>query len=304
MSHAATHAAASTAAATTASMAGAQAAMGGATGPGKAPGGARTVRFRIKRSDGHQKNVRWEEFDVPVTSGSEGTGSANVISCLQHIAANPVTRDGKRTTPIAYDVGCLEEVCGSCTMVINGKVRQACSCLIDACAPRDGDVITLEPMTKFPVIRDLWVDRARLFAALKRTAAWVPIDGTYALGPGPQEMPDEQQVRYKLSECMSCGCCLEACPQYSLQEDARDWERAFVGAAVISQARYFNMQATGAALEKQRLDVLSGPGGVSDCGNAQNCVKVCPKEIPLAESIAAMGRAVTVHRIKQFFSGR
>ncbi len=269
-----------------------------------AQAGTRTVRFRIKRADGHKKNVRWEEYDVPVTSGSEGSGSANVISCLQHIAANPVTRHGERTTPITYDVGCLEEVCGSCTMLINGHVRQACSCLIDTCAPRDGDVITLEPMTKFPVIRDLWVDRARLFETLKRTSAWVPIDGTYHLGAGPMETPDEQQVRYKLSECMSCGCCLEACPQYLIEEDVENWDSAFVGAAVISQARYFNMHETGASTKKLRLDALSEAGGVSDCGNAQNCVKACPKEIPLTESIAAMGRAVTVHKIKQFFSGQ
>ena len=49
--------------------------------------------------------------------------------------------------------------------------------------------------------------------------------------------------------------------------------------------------------------MISGIGGVSDCGNAQNCVKVCPKEIPLTESIAAMGRAVTVRSIRKFFHG-
>jgi len=43
---------------------------------------------------------------------------------------------------------------------------------------------------------------------------------------------------------------------------------------------------------------------VNDCGNAQNCVKVCPKEIPLTESIAAIGRDVTVHAVKKFFTGR
>jgi succinate dehydrogenase / fumarate reductase iron-sulfur subunit len=47
-----------------------------------------------------------------------------------------------------------------------------------------------------------------------------------------------------------------------------------------------------------------GPGGVNDCGNAQNCVKVCPKEIPLGESIAAIGREATVEGVKKFFSGR
>ena len=116
--------------------------------------------------------------------------------------------------------------------------------------------------------------------------------------------PEQQQQRYKLSECMSCGCCLEACPQYTLEPDEKEWDHAFVGAAVISQTRYFNMHATGKELAKQRLDVMSGPGGVSDCGNAQNCVKVCPKEIPLTESIGSVGRQTTIHKIREFFMGR
>jgi succinate dehydrogenase / fumarate reductase iron-sulfur subunit len=36
-----------------------------------------------------------------------------------------------------------------------------------------------------------------------------------------------------------------------------------------------------------------GAGGVEGCGKAQNCVEVCPKEIPLVDSIASVGRATT-----------
>jgi succinate dehydrogenase / fumarate reductase iron-sulfur subunit len=262
------------------------------------PTASRTVRFRVKRQDGPDKTSRWEEFDVPVDPG------ANVISCLQWISANPVTVGGKQTTPIAWDAACLEEVCGSCTMLINGKVRQSCSCLVDEYAPDDGDVITLEPMSKFPVVRDLFVDRDRLFHALHRVKAWVPIDGTYDLGKGPQDTPEHQQMRYKLSTCMSCGCCLEACPQYTLESDESNWDRAFLGAHAISQARLFNTHGTGKVLAKDRFEGMIGPGGLNDCGNAQNCVKVCPKEIPLTESIGAMGRALTVYSIKRFFTGK
>ncbi len=265
--------------------------------------GTRTVRFRIKRQDGPGKPVRWETFNVPVQASSAGSGSANVISCLQWIAANPKTTEGKDSTPVVFDCGCLEEVCGACTMVINGKVRQACSCLMDDYAPNDGDEVMLEPMSKFPVVRDLFVDRRRLFDTLKRVKAWVPIDGTYDLGAGPNETPDDQQDRYRLSTCMSCGCCLEACPQYTLEDDEAKWATSFAGAAVISQVQYFNDHRTGATLKKKRLDEMSKPGGVSDCGNAQNCVQVCPKEIPLTESIGKVGRAVTFHNIRKFFSG-
>ena len=260
--------------------------------------GQRVVRVKVRRQEGPGKPERWESFDVPVDTG------ANVTSVLQWIAANPVTVEGKKTTPPVYDSGCLEEVCGSCTMVVNGRVRQACSALMDQYCPNAGDEMVLEPMSKFPVLRDLSVDRSRLFQTLKRVRAWVPVDGTYDLGSGPRESPSGQETRYVLSTCMSCGCCLEACPQYTLEEDAAKWDSSFVGAAVISQVRYFNMHETGKALAKVRLTELSKPGGVSECGNAQNCVKVCPKEIPLTESIAAVGREVTLHNVREIFSGR
>ncbi len=260
--------------------------------------GKRHIRLKILRQEAQDKLPRYETFDVQPEPG------ANVISCLQQIAARPVTASGEQSTPVAYDAGCLEEVCGACTMVINGRVRQSCSCLIDQIAPNDGDTITLEPMTKFPVIRDLWVDRSRLFHALKRTSSWVPIDSIYDRGPGPKELPDKQEPRYVLSTCMSCGCCLEACPQYNPRPDEKDWDEAFIGAHAISQVRLFNLHDTGKQLKSERLEALMGPGGVSDCGNAQNCVKVCPKEIPLTESIAAIGRAVTVHSIARWFTAR
>jgi hypothetical protein len=149
----------------------------------------RTVQVSIKRCDGPNKPSRWETFKVTTERGM------NVISALMQIAANPTTIDGKQTTPPVWDSGCLEEVCGSCTMVINGKVRQSCSCLLDDYVPNEGDTLTLEPMSKFPVIRDLWVDRERLFHNLKRVKAWVPIDGTYSLGAGPRETPAKQEKR-------------------------------------------------------------------------------------------------------------
>ena len=62
--------------------------------------------------------------------------------------------------------------------------------------------IRLEPMSTFPVIRDLQVDRTRMFDNLKRMKAWIPIDGTYDLGPGPR-MPRKTSNAYELSKCMT-----------------------------------------------------------------------------------------------------
>ena len=252
----------------------------------------RTISIKIKRQAEPQSAPYWEEYAVPYKA------NLNIISCLNWIAANPVTSNGQPSPQINWDAACLEEVCGSCTMVINGKARQACSALIDTLVAEAGkDEVTLEPMSKFPVVKDLVVDRSRMFKNLIRLKAWVPIDGTYALGAGPREKPEDQDTRYALSRCMTCGCCLEACPQFTLDNN-------FIGANAIGQAYLFNKHATGAVLKDERLEVLEEAGGITDCGNAQNCVKVCPKEVPLTEAIAAIGRQTTVHAIKKFFSGK
>ena len=253
----------------------------------------KTVLVRIKRQDTPQSAPRWEEFRVPYGEG------ANVISVLQWIAAHPTTTSGAATTPVAWESGCLEEVCGSCTMVINGRARQGCSALIGNIVQADGS-ITLEPMSKFPVVRDLAVDRERMFRNLERVKAWVPIDGTWSLGRGPLEGAANAEQRYVMSTCMTCGCCLEACPQFHEEQDASKWDESFQGAQVWNQVRLFNMQATGATLADKRLDEVMGQGGIADCGNSQNCVKVCPKEIPLTESIAEVGRQATIRGIKRY----
>jgi succinate dehydrogenase / fumarate reductase iron-sulfur subunit len=245
----------------------------------------RTVTLRIRRQQNPSSDARWEEFDLAWKPGM------NVISAMMEIAANPVTRSGEATTPIAYDSNCLEEVCGSCAMLINGKARMACSALVD----RLEQPITLEPLSKFPVVRDLAVDRNVLFENLKRVKAWIPIDGTYDLGPGPRMSQTEQEQAYPYSRCISCTCCMEVCPQFNEHT-------GFVGAATIAQVRLFNTHPTGQMQKHERLHALMGDGGIHECGFAQNCVEICPKDIPLTTAIAEVGRAVIKQAIGDFFS--
>jgi succinate dehydrogenase / fumarate reductase, iron-sulfur subunit len=242
----------------------------------------RTVRLKILRQDGPRTGEkRWEEFEVPWKP------QMNVISALMEIQKNPVTAGGESVAPVVWDQCCLEEVCGACSMLVNGKVRQACSALVDQVSP-NGEAITLEPMTKFPLVRDLIVDRSRMFDDLKRVKAWIDLDGSHELGPGPRQAPENQEEAYPLSRCMTCGCCLEACPQIN--------ERSkFIGPAAISQVRLFNLHPSGKMHAADRLEALMGDGGIADCGKAQNCVEVCPKEIPLVDSIAVVSRQTTKH---------
>ncbi|EAQ82055.1 succinate dehydrogenase iron-sulfur subunit [Blastopirellula marina] len=265
---------------------------------------------KVLRKNGPGQPSYWAYFTIPYEP------ELNVISVLQKIAARGQEDGGKKCAPVCWDCNCLEEVCGACTMVINGKVRQSCSALIDVLLDEHGSTLELRPMTKFPVVRDLMVDRSRMFQALKKVKAWVPVDGYYDLGPGPKQSMAAQEAAYPLSECMTCGCCLEACPQYSKIEldqqsgesteafqerKAETFDANFVGPHAISQVVLFNMNPTGEMNKRERMDAITDEGGIQVCGNAQNCVAVCPKHIPLTRSIAKIGRDATFHTLKKWF---
>jgi len=271
---------------------------------------AEKFQVRVLRQDAPGGASYWERHTL------EREPDMNITSVLQRIAAQARTSDGKAVAPVAYDANCLEEVCGSCTMLINGRTRQACSALVDKLLAEHPGEIELRPMSKFPVVRDLLVNRRRLFRALERVKAWNPVDGYYDAGPGPRQSPEMQEQQYPLMQCMSCGCCLEACPQYhkiellpapgetpdgfAKRQDASH-DQGFVGAHAISQVMLYNTNPIGAMNADERLDALTDEGGIQMCGNAQNCVAVCPKAIPLVTSIGRAGRATTWHVIKQWF---
>ncbi|RBP90590.1 succinate dehydrogenase / fumarate reductase iron-sulfur subunit [Cytobacillus firmus] len=236
-------------------------------------GAAVDIKLKIKRKDSSDSPFYWEEFNVPFRK------NMNVISALMEIQKNPVNAKGENVRSVAWEYNCLEEVCGACSMRINGKVRQACSTLVD----RLEQPIQLEPMETFPVEKDLVVNRDRMFSALKKIKGWIPIDGTYALGAGPLISSDVQQEAYKYSTCMTCGCCLDACPNVNSGSP-------FIGPQALGQTKYFNMHPTGAQQKNDRLSVMIGEEGLANCGNSQNCVQVCPKEIPLTTAIAELNK--------------
>jgi succinate dehydrogenase / fumarate reductase, iron-sulfur subunit len=248
----------------------------------------KTYRLRIYR--GSPGKQYWEEFELPLRVGE------NVISGLMEIQKNPVNTKGERVAPVVWEQGCLEEVCGSCSMLINGYPRQACTALIENyIRETQSNTLILAPFTKFPLVRDLIVDRSRMFENLKTVKGWIETEGSHDTGYGPLIPQAKQEVMYTLSTCMTCGCCSEACPQINHRSP-------FIGPAAISQARLFNTHPTGKLQRADRLRPLMKEGGISDCGNAQNCVEVCPKNIPLTDSIAVIGRDVTLQSLRDLFN--
>ncbi|MBV6666944.1 succinate dehydrogenase iron-sulfur subunit, partial [Staphylococcus haemolyticus] len=81
----------------------------------------KSIKLIIKRQDNQDSKPYEETFEIPYKE------NMNVIACLMEIRRNPVNNKGEKTTPVTWDMNCLEEVCGACSMVINGRARQSCS---------------------------------------------------------------------------------------------------------------------------------------------------------------------------------
>src|SRR5687768_18336384 len=85
----------------------------------------KSVEIHIRRRANPDSPQYWEEFEIPYRP------NLNIISCLMEIQKNPVNKAGEATTPPVWHMNCLEQVCGICTMIINGRARQSCSALVD-----------------------------------------------------------------------------------------------------------------------------------------------------------------------------
>src|SRR3990167_7099576 len=82
-------------------------------------------KFILKIYRGTPGKQFWEEFELEVKP------LYNIISALMDIQKSPVNRKGEKVQPVVWEQGCLEEVCGSCSVLINGRPRQGCTALIE-----------------------------------------------------------------------------------------------------------------------------------------------------------------------------
>lgn len=228
---------------------------------------------RVLRQENKDSARYWQEFEF---SGSGNSSVAEVLNELNH--RNPLLdTDGKETTPIGWECGCMVRKCGACAMRINGLPRLACSTFLNSLK---SSTITLEPMSKFPLVRDLIVDRSILFAHLKKLNLWLESEAYMT------EWTHEQ--RFQSARCLMCGCCLEVCPNFSTEGD-------FAGAiAAVNAFRILNEeQETGHHKEisaEYRKRYFEG------CGKSLACQNICPAGLPVEELIVRSNAAAIWNR--------
>lgn len=236
----------------------------------------------VQRQDAIEKpeTRRTETFEV------ECEPQISVLGALLLAREASTGGTNQKAGSVAYEGDCFEGVCGACSMLINGRVALACAVSISHVADKHNRV-RLAPMTRFPLVRDLVVDRSRI----SRTLSVVPFSGS-RVPDSAVHNPSLSATRAlelaRLDQCHQCGACLEACPQYGMHSE-------FVGALLLHEVHRLNRTPGERHERVERLEATMAPGGVNSCGKAQNCVEVCPAELPLVDSIQSVARESSKH---------
>ncbi len=235
------------------------------------------VYLRIKRQNSPKDKPYWENFSL------EFNKNDTLLALLIKIENDPKTSSGKETTPIHHEYNCKEEICGTCTVRINGKPTMSCSTLvINLPVSSMEKPIIIEPLEKFPVIRDLTVNRSSIFQSLTSVRNWVETDDFF--GPPLKYAQNEQIEMYSYSKCINCGSCYDSCPRTEKSS------KSYLGPAAIAQVVKMCIHPRGKIDRKARLEAIMGNNGVSKCGKALICEEVCPKSVPLVRSIGRANR--------------
>ena len=193
-------------------------------------------------------------------------------------------KDGKE--PIAFDHDCREGICGSCSMVINGRAHGPeggiTACQLHMRKFKDGDTIWIEPWRAkaFPVLKDLVVDRTA-FDRIMEAGGYVSVNTGGAPDGNAIPVPKENaELAMDAAACIGCGACVAACKNASAM--------LFVSAKVSQYSLLPQGKAESATRVKSMLEQMEKEG-FGNCTNSGQCEAECPKEISIS-NIARLNR--------------
>ena len=223
------------------------------------------MKVRILRQESPTSEQYWESFEY------DGPQDASVAGMLDHLNYNDdiVNDAGQKTRRIAWECSCLQGTCGACAMVINGTPALACDTFLK---DLEGNEVVLRPLAKFPVIRDLAVDRTSIHHNLKRCDVYI---GAY------QPLGNQSfSHQYDAAKCLKCGLCLEICPNYTNGN-------SFFGAVFANDC--YLVYARNRQKSRDIKKVYAHHFG-NTCSKSLTCMDVCPMDIPTIASMAKLNR--------------
>lgn len=223
-----------------------------------------TITLRIERSNPSENTEKtFSEFQVPVQKWT------TVLEAILYVKQNLDHSVGVRYS-------CRQASCGSCGMKINGKPALACYTKISELGT---NIITVEPMNNFPIIRDLAVNFEQLISNHKKVKPFI-IREDSEITPGTKEFiqkPEDLEKFLQFSYCIKCGLCNSACPTMAT-------DTSFIGPQGLAQA-YRYVADNRDQGKDERLKIVDDSHGIWRCHFAGSCSHVCPKGVDPAMAI-------------------
>jgi len=219
--------------------------------------------LRIKRQKDKVSKPCWQEFEIEAEEDFSIAAILNELNGRSELKS----KAEEVVEPIAWECGCMVRKCGACAMRINGVPRLACSTFLNTIK---GKTIVLEPLSKFPIVKDLIVDRSVVFESLKKINLWLESEACMT--------EERHEVRYQSARCIMCGCCLEICPNFQVGKD-------FIGAiAPVNAYRILNEEMDD--LHHAEISDAYKKHYYEGCGKSLACLDICPAGIPVDELMA------------------
>ena len=209
---------------------------------------------------------RYETYTV------HGTDNMRVLDVIRSIYA-------EQAGDLAFQFACRVGRCGTCAVKVNGVPVLACQ---ERCVPR----MRIEPLTPFPVIRDLVIDRTEIearYTALELTPEPPPSDAAHPL---PMQPAQAEKIGH-MDSCLACMICVSACPAVA--------ERPFDGPAFMLKLGYMNQHPNNG---KDRLPSAL-EGGMLECFGCDVCTQLCPADLSPAQAIRELRSEVVLGRRRQ-----
>ncbi|HPY34421.1 MAG TPA: succinate dehydrogenase iron-sulfur subunit [Smithellaceae bacterium] len=193
---------------------------------------------------------------------------------------------------LSFRSSCRSAICGSCAMVINGKIDLACRTQV---AIFETDTIVLEPLPNFEVIKDLVVDMTPFWEIYEKIQPYL-IRKTEDSG---KEILQSEKDRKKIDQfvnCILCACCYGACPV--LNRDGN-----YAGPAAMAKLQRFSLDSRDER-SADALELFNNETGVWGCDTIFRCIDACPKDVRPTDGIVGLRKTLLKNKAKRLLGVR
>ncbi|MBA4418752.1 MAG: succinate dehydrogenase iron-sulfur subunit [Syntrophus sp. (in: bacteria)] len=235
---------------------------------------ANTYTFKILRYDAKEpeETPSFSFYQIKVLPG------LTVLAVLMRI------RDEIDGT-LSFRSSCRSAVCGSCAMVINGKIDLACRTQV---ASFGDETIILEPLPNFEIIKDLVVDLTPFWTMYEKIKPWLS-----RKQPDPEkEIPQSEEERDRIDQfvnCILCASCYGACPVLARNPD-------YMGPHAFAKLERFMLDSRDER-SMRSLEEINNERGVWGCDTLLRCIDACPKDVRPTDSIVGLRKKLLKYKL-------